>query len=179
MEKKNKNYLFFMAISILVVFTSGFIINSLFFDIKEASDKYLEEKEEIRELTVKNEKLKDENQQEIKEMITSLNELFINQERPVEEIIFLENTIEKNNLSGEVKVGETENSSSDYWSYLNLNVEIKGAENEIFSFLTDLEERKWLFSISQMNMKNLSNNNESENQDTEAEITLKAYFLSK
>jgi cell division protein FtsB len=176
MEKKNKNYFFFMVVSLLIIFTSGFIIFSLFIDIKEASAQYLKEKEEIRELTVKNEKLRDENHQEVKEMITSVNRLFINPDRPVEEIIFLENKIKESNLSGQLEVGKKENSVSDPWPSLNFNLELKGSRNQIFSFLQKLKEKEWLFSIDKMSIKNLDQNEDEENI-SEADIILKAYFL--
>ncbi|MGM0439188.1 MAG: hypothetical protein ACQEP3_01985 [Patescibacteria group bacterium] len=174
MVKTNKKHLLFIISSVAIITSSAFIITTLFLNLKKESDQYLNEKEELERITTYSEDLKKEDHQEIKAMLSEVNELFINPERPIEEILFLEKAAKQNNLTASIETGEKVEDSKP-WPYLEFDLKVSGSFADLASFLKEVKEKKWIYSINKLSIEAVET--QEEKRDISATLSLRAYFL--
>lgn len=178
METTTRKYLLFILVAIIIIISAGFVILTLHSDIRDASDNYLTEKQELVTLKAHANQLEEVDHQKIKENINEAQNLFSNPERPIEDILFLEEVAENNNLSMDVRVGQKQDSSVNPWSYLEFNLDLEGSFPDILYFLREIETRRWLFSIDSFSAEVLESFDiEDENRNVSANLSLHVYFL--
>lgn len=167
-ETKTKTIIFGI-LAVFVIIAAGFLTIDSFLKVEKSSREYLNQKEELKNLQTEKEQLKGISNDKVKDVKNSLENLFSNPNRPLEDILFLENVAEENNLSIDTSVS-SEEVNSNPWPYFYLDVNLTGDFSDILSFVNKVKERKWINSVESLK---LTKNNEEIN----GLMKLKVYFL--
>ncbi len=178
MKKKIKKHTLFTIASLAVILASGFIVFSLLSQLSDASNDYLEEKESLTEELVHEERLKEVEHEEVLQNLESLENLFSDPNRPITNILFLEKTLENNNLEGSVSTGERVTDSNP-WPYLEFDVQIEGQFTGVLNFITEVRSGEKLLAIEGLSVQAVEENEDDDEDEREvsANLTVKAYFL--
>lgn len=175
MNQKNKKIIPFVLLAILVIVAALFVIGSLFMRIKNTSANYLKEKEEIAILRSKERKLEGEDLLQVLSTKKELEKLFTNPERPISEIVFLENRAANNNLDHAVSVGEKKTKNG--WPYLEFEVDLTGNLDSGLSFFKDLETEKRALFIDELEIDFNQDNFKEDNEKVNLSAKLGIYYL--
>ncbi len=176
MKKKNKKIIPFIVLASVTVVAAIFVISQLFTDLRVSAEEYLEKREEFHKLELKERELKDEDLDLILDRKNVLKELFGDPERPIGEIIFLEEKAGENNLEHEVSVGEE--GFRDGWGYTRFEISVSGQLSSILDFLNKLKRDERVLFIDEFNFDFKEYDHEDPLQSSvDTEIILEIYNL--
>lgn len=187
-----------IIISLIILCLSAFaiiifIINPLFRDIKETSEKFVFQKNFQLNAEIRAEHLKDVKTvfQAEKQNLEKINFLLIDREIPLNFIEFLEKTADDCNVSVEILPGSLRESKTEPWSFINFHISLTGSFTDFSKFLEKLElsgfpaatnSKGFLMKLSNLNIKKLSKQDiavkkfeKFSAQDVTASFSIKVY----
>ena len=182
----NKKYL--ILTSCLLIFTVFFsvIAFSLFFDIVKKSENFVLKKKDWEYLIAKSKEMeKVRGYDEVEKKLEEVQGLFSNPQKPIEDVLFLKEIADKNNLSIEINFEKSEKSKGDIWPHLQFKIYVLGFFPDFIKFFEEIESKKRMVSIESLFIKKetgksrLKDGHEFLENKIEAEINLKAYFLEE
>lgn len=171
---KIKKHTLFTAASLIVILASGFITFTLLSELNSVSDSYLEEKEGLRKETLHADRLEGVDHERVLQTTEDLKDIFSNPNRPINNILFLEEVIENNNLEGNVTTGKRVTDSNP-WPYLEFNVRLEGDFADILNFINESRSGEKLLTIEDLSVE--AKEDEEKNREVVANLLVKAYFL--
>ena len=155
MNLKNRNSLAIFSLFILVIFLILFLIRPTFLEIKNISKEIKGEKEEIAILEEKTKNIENfrEFYQEKEENFKKLDNIFVNQEVPVDFINFLEKVSQVARIS--LKISPT-TPTKDPWPSLGFQLNSVGSFPDFLKFLAKLESAPYLIEIQDLTINKLT-----------------------
>ncbi len=193
MKKINNKYLLSIFI-VLIVFTTVLLVNVfLFSKILKISQNFINEKKLLEETNLKLNQLKIiEDRIDIDNDLNEIYDFFNESDKPIDNIVFLKEIAEKNNVVIDVSFNESEKEEEkkeeknikNEWTYLNFKVNAT-ADNflSLVNFLEEIELRKKITEIDKLKIEKIvQKSSRAESDDIyqiKAEISIKFYFLEK
>lgn len=180
MKTKIKKHTLFTAASLVVILASIFIVCSLLSQLSQTSDDYLDEKQSLSEELLHAKNLEGVDHKRVTRKTEELKDLFSNPNRPINNILFLERTLENNNLEGDVATGQ-KITDSDPWPYLEFNIRTEGRFVDVLSFITEVRSGEKLLTVEDLSVEaedvDEGEDGEESERDLVANFIVKAYFL--
>ena len=170
---QNKN----TSLIILIIIAVGlavFAIRPLFLSIKQNSETFIAQKEILAELEKKSENLKkfqltyETNQANFEKM----DELFTDQEEPVEFIKFLENEAGRSKLTIDLTPLTPKAGEEDVWPSTSFQVDMAGSFPNFLQFLNKIESSPRLIALSDFSLNKPTKNT---NGDIVISFRMKVY----
>jgi len=165
MNLKTKIYTLLFILGIVNLAMIIFVIYPLFKGIKENSQEFITQKENLALLRSEMTYLRNFEKIHMiqKDELEKINVLFANSEAPVNFISFLENTAQNCQLSITILPGGSQKSEKDPWSYLVFRISVSGTFSNFSRFLEKIENSCWLIDIFDLQIKKAKAENISAN----------------
>ncbi|SRR6056297_20107 len=185
MEIKKKIYIVIILFLIVDLLIGFFLLCSLHEDIKEVSVNFLKRRKEIVDLEAKIRKLKEfkKTYAEIEPDLKQIESLFINSEKPIRFITFIERSADESRVDVNIAPGSGSNSKEERWTPVFFRIEASGTFPSFMKFLEKIEYSPWIISIDNLNIraieKEKKEKEEREVKEVTASFQLKAYNKTK
>ncbi len=167
-KKIYASLVFFALVILIFIFL---IICPLLSDIKKDSQDFILQKNSFAELQMRKEnfnQLRDFYQSH-QEELKKIDNLFIDQETPIEFIEFLEEKAKDSFLAIEISAASSKKSESEKWNFSNYQLSLIGSFSNILKFLEKIETAPYLIEISNLNIK------QTKEEDIRAGLIMKVY----
>ncbi len=179
MKKIYKNSLIFVFGLIIAGIASIFLTTTFFTELKEEAENYLEIKEDFVVGKEKIKNLDEKSGSDIKRKSDDIERLFINANRPVQAILFLEELSEDNNLN--IEINKTGNrTSAAPWPYLEFRLQVNGSADNAFSFFDQLNSGRYIFNTRNIEVLFQGGGGFFEGIESEVSVNaiVEAYYLN-
>ena len=179
MEKKSKKITVAIFLVVLTTLAAVFVVINLLMRIRASSQNYLSEKEELAVLKHKEKELEGESLAEVLKYRRTLEKLFTDPERPISEIIFLEERADRNGLDYQVHVGEKKIDQGS--PYLEFEIDLSGDLFSILNFFDGLETENNVLFVDRVEFdfaQNQISDGEKDFEEVSLSAVLGVYYLS-
>ncbi len=184
MEIKKKIYITITLFLIIDVLIGVFLLYPLYQDIREVSDNFLERRKEIVGLESKLRRLKElkKTYAEIEPDSKKIESLFVNSEKPIRFITFIERSADESGIEVNIAPGSGNRIKDKKWETVFFRIELSGTFPSFMKFLEKIEYSPWVVSIDNLNVRAVEKEKkegEEENirevKEVSASFQLKAY----
>lgn len=178
MEIKEKIYiviLLFLVADFLIIF---FVLNPLHQDIKDVSDRFLERKKEIVELETRLKELKSlkNTYAKIEPDSRKVETLFVNPDKPIRFITFLEEAADESELTINISPGSGAKFKNEKWNPVIFKIETSGTFPSLLKFIEKIEYSPWVVSINNLDIRKIQKEEGEEKESRiDAFFQLRAY----
>ena len=153
-----KKILLLLFITFLGIILAVFACFILFEDIQENSKDYV-----ARRTAIANIEANFENQKNLKNVFRDhelnfkkFENLFVEQDAPIEFFEFLEDTAEHCSLSIDISSSSVKEPEEGENKYLNLQIQLKGDEQNFLRFLEQIENSDYFIEVTSLNLSKVN-----------------------
>ncbi len=131
------------------MFSASFVILTSFFDLRSYSNALIESKKELAEELGKKRDIEQmDNLSELETRTRNLNSLLVDGERPVDEILFMEELVDSYGLTVDIDVQRNQSSVLTGDSCLLFSLGISGSLSNLLEFMEDVENGNRVAAIT-------------------------------
>jgi len=158
MNSKKKNYLYSIVFGTVFLFFIFLIIPYLLNEIKKASESSIILRDELAsiEKEIENLHVLKAAYQDRKDDLGKIDDIFIDNERPVDFFNFLRVNAQVTQQNIDISVIPSGQSKDDPWLNLSFQVSTKGSFSNFLKFLERIENSPYLIEILNLNCKELT-----------------------
>ena len=150
MDSKNKTFISLAILGAFFLISVIFVINPMFEKIKENSDNFLSQKDELASLKAKSAYLREFKNiydEDYNAQIEKIDKLFVDAEVPLDFINFLEKTAKNSQLTIKISPTISKEVETDIWSFIVFRIDLSGNFSDFLTFLEKIETSACIIEV--------------------------------